>query len=140
MAWWIVQNIVITAGLVAVVAMICRFTSIGPVARHALWLVVLVKFVTPPLVVWPWAAPDPLRVSSLVRQVDQSRSSPRLAGGAFQRTDGLSDADASQPGDFSESAARGRTDASLDLRRRSCSPPPGHGCVRCGWPEVWGLP
>lgn len=70
MAWWLFQNIVVTAGLALVVAVVCRTGRIGPVGRHALWLVVLVKFVTPPLVVWPWAAPDPLRVSSLEIRVD----------------------------------------------------------------------
>jgi len=70
MAWWLFQNVVITAGLALAVAMICRIGRIGPVARHALWLVVLVKFVTPPLVVWPWSAPDPLRVAALETRVD----------------------------------------------------------------------
>jgi beta-lactamase regulating signal transducer with metallopeptidase domain len=67
MAWWLFQNVVVTAGLALVVALACRAGGrrLGPVARHALWLVVLIKFVTPPLVVWPWAAPDPLGVSAL---------------------------------------------------------------------------
>lgn len=59
MAWWMFQNLVITTVLAAAVAVACRVGRIGPVARHALWVLVLVKFVTPPLVVWPWAAPDP---------------------------------------------------------------------------------
>ena len=59
MAWWIFQSLVTTAALAAAVALVCRFGRIGPVARHALWVIVLVKFVMPPLVVWPWAAPDP---------------------------------------------------------------------------------
>jgi beta-lactamase regulating signal transducer with metallopeptidase domain len=37
---------------------------LSPVVRHALWLLVLIKFVTPPLVAWPWAAPDPLGLAS----------------------------------------------------------------------------
>ena len=60
MAWWIFQSLVTTAALAALVAVVCRFAPIGPVARHALWVLVLVKFLMPPLVVWPWAAPDPL--------------------------------------------------------------------------------
>lgn len=64
MTWWIFQNMVITTALVIVVAAVCRFGRLGPVARHALWVLVLVKFVTPPIVVWPWAAPDPLGLSS----------------------------------------------------------------------------
>jgi beta-lactamase regulating signal transducer with metallopeptidase domain len=65
MAWWLFQNIVITAALAAVVALICRITRVGPVIRHALWVLVLVKFVTPPLVAWPWAAPDPFGIASV---------------------------------------------------------------------------
>jgi hypothetical protein len=53
MAWWIFQSLVTTAALAATVAIVCRFGRIGPVARHALWVIVLVKFITPPLVVWP---------------------------------------------------------------------------------------
>ena len=60
MAWWFFQNAVVTAILACGVLVICRFVRIGPVARHALWVLVLVKFVTPPIVEWPWAAPDPL--------------------------------------------------------------------------------
>ena len=63
MAWWIFQSLVTTAALAALVAVVCRFGRIGPVARHALWVLVLVKFVMPPVVVWPWAAPDPLRLA-----------------------------------------------------------------------------
>ena len=73
MAWWIFQSLVTTAALAALVAAVCRFARIGPVARHALWVLVLVKFVMPPLVVWPWAAPDPLRLA---------RSAPRAIGPA----------------------------------------------------------
>ena len=63
MAWWMFQSLVTTAALAALVALVCRFGRVGPVTRHALWVLVLVKFVMPPLVVWPWAAPDPLRIA-----------------------------------------------------------------------------
>lgn len=69
MAWWIFQNVVITTALAAGVAVACRAGRIGPVARHALWVLVLVKFVTPPLVVWPWAAPDPFGVAAFDARV-----------------------------------------------------------------------
>jgi len=65
MAWWIFQNLVVTAALAALVLVVCRATRIGPVARHALWVIVLVKFVTPPIVSWPWAVPDPFGVAAL---------------------------------------------------------------------------
>ncbi|HEY7473915.1 MAG TPA: M56 family metallopeptidase [Vicinamibacterales bacterium] len=83
MIWWLFQNVVATAALAAVVAFICRATSIGPVARHALWVLVLVKFVTPPLVVWPWNAPDPLGVAQLRLEYRVSTAEGRTT------TDGL---------------------------------------------------
>ena len=79
MAWWLFQNLVITAVLTAVVVLICRVARLGPVARHALWLVVLVKFMTPPLIMWPWAVPDPFGVATVdvridMRPIDGARS------------------------------------------------------------------
>jgi beta-lactamase regulating signal transducer with metallopeptidase domain len=72
MAWWILQNVAIAAVLAAAVALICRVTRIGPVTRHALWLLVLVKLITPPLVVWPWAVPDVLGLTVDARADDQA--------------------------------------------------------------------
>ena len=52
---WFVETTIV-AGILAVVAIGAgRLRSIPPSARHALWLVVLIKFLTPPLVCWPWA-------------------------------------------------------------------------------------
>lgn len=81
MAWWLFQNVVMTAVLAAAVAVTCRLSRFGPVARHALWVLVLIKFVTPPLVLWPWPAPDPFGVAALdapARSVarDQSQLTP----------------------------------------------------------------
>ena len=59
MLWWIAQNIAVTLALASLVWLACRFLHIGPVGRHALWLVVLVKMLTPPLVAWPWAVGEP---------------------------------------------------------------------------------
>src|SRR5215472_1073151 len=58
MLWWALQDLVITAMLAGVVWVVCRLGRVGPVARHAMWVVVLVKMLTPPLVTWPWAVPQ----------------------------------------------------------------------------------
>jgi beta-lactamase regulating signal transducer with metallopeptidase domain len=58
MIWWILQNFVVTAALAGCVWAVCRWGHIGPVGQHALWLVLLVKLLTPPLVNWPWAIHD----------------------------------------------------------------------------------
>jgi beta-lactamase regulating signal transducer with metallopeptidase domain len=58
MIWWILQNFVVTAFLAGCVWAVCRSGRIGPVGQHALWLVLLVKLLMPPLVNWPWAIRD----------------------------------------------------------------------------------
>ena len=50
MVWWTAQNLVIASLLAAGVWVLCRVKRIGPTARHAMWVVVLVKLLTPPLV------------------------------------------------------------------------------------------
>jgi beta-lactamase regulating signal transducer with metallopeptidase domain len=70
MLWWIVQNVTIMALLAGVVWITCRLAKAGPVTRHALWLLVLLKMLTPPMVVWPW--PAPLALSGDARAGRQS--------------------------------------------------------------------
>jgi bla regulator protein BlaR1 len=56
MAWFAETTLV--ASVLALVALVCcRSRRLGPAARHALWLVVLVKMMTPPLIHWPWSRP-----------------------------------------------------------------------------------
>ncbi len=50
---WFAETTLIASILAAVALLGGRWRRIGPVARHALWLVVLVKLVTPPIVCWP---------------------------------------------------------------------------------------
>jgi beta-lactamase regulating signal transducer with metallopeptidase domain len=56
MLGWFVETTLVASGLAVVAASAGRLRSIGPTARHALWLVVLLKLMTPPLFCWPWAA------------------------------------------------------------------------------------
>ena len=58
MLWWLAQNTILAALLAGVVSVICRLVRPRPAVRHALWLIVLIKLVTPPLVHWPWPPPD----------------------------------------------------------------------------------
>jgi beta-lactamase regulating signal transducer with metallopeptidase domain len=55
MLWWMLQNTLVIAGLTALVVLVCRVGHLGPAIQHALWAVVLLKFLTPSLVYWPWA-------------------------------------------------------------------------------------
>jgi beta-lactamase regulating signal transducer with metallopeptidase domain len=56
--WWLAQNTAIAGVLAAFVALVCGLARPRPAVRHALWLVVLVKLLAPPLISWPWSAWD----------------------------------------------------------------------------------
>jgi beta-lactamase regulating signal transducer with metallopeptidase domain len=55
MLGWIAETTLVAAGIALVVLFAGRLLSNNPTVRHALWLVVLIKLITPPLVSWPWA-------------------------------------------------------------------------------------
>src|SRR5487761_1332691 len=48
MLWWFAQNALISGLLAAVVALLCRIGRFSPAVKHALWLLVLIKLMTPP--------------------------------------------------------------------------------------------
>ncbi len=54
MTAWLAQHLIITVMLTIVVAVLCRLLRFRPAVCHALWLLVLLKLVTPPVVAWPW--------------------------------------------------------------------------------------
>ena len=54
---WFAETALVTAAMAGVVALVCRIGRLGPAVRHALWLVVLLKLMTPPLLHWPWKIP-----------------------------------------------------------------------------------
>src|SRR5262245_10552778 len=58
MLWWLVQN-TLTIGLLAVVvSLVCRVGRFRPAVEHTLWLVVLIKFLTPSFICWPWSVEE----------------------------------------------------------------------------------
>jgi beta-lactamase regulating signal transducer with metallopeptidase domain len=54
---WLILHTAAVLALAGLVLALGRWRRLGPAVRHALWLVVLVKFLTPPLLHWPWALP-----------------------------------------------------------------------------------
>jgi beta-lactamase regulating signal transducer with metallopeptidase domain len=55
---WMAQNAILTALLVPIVALACRWFRDRPAVQHLLWAMVLVKLMTPPIVAVPWSLPD----------------------------------------------------------------------------------
>lgn len=52
---WLLSHSVSVLLLYLVVAAVCRWPRLSPAARHALWLLVLLKLLTPPFIAWPWS-------------------------------------------------------------------------------------
>ena len=57
MPWWPLENTIVAAGLALIVALVCRVRRVPPVVQHALWLVVLIKLITPPFFTGPIQIP-----------------------------------------------------------------------------------
>src|SRR5512140_2180535 len=60
MIGWMLQNGLTAAVLAGLVWAVCRWGRLGPAARHALWLLVLLKLMMPPVATWPWAVANPV--------------------------------------------------------------------------------
>src|SRR4051812_23312980 len=84
MLWWTFQNLVIASVLAALVWLACRSGRVGPVGRHALWLVVLIKLLTPPLVVWPWAVHDPIGLTKPQARAESVHARAHIASPAHR--------------------------------------------------------
>src|SRR5260370_18713090 len=53
MLGWLARRTVAAAALAVVVAIACCVGRFGPAVRHALWLIVLIKLLMPPIYQWP---------------------------------------------------------------------------------------
>ena len=71
MLWWLAHNTVTASILALVVLLVCRVWTFRPSIHHALWLVVLLKLIAPPLVAWPW---NPLEAMGLTKPAEPSRA------------------------------------------------------------------
>ena len=56
MLWWVAETTLVASALAAVAGLAPRLRPLGPAARHALWLLVLLKLMVPPVVRAPWPA------------------------------------------------------------------------------------
>jgi beta-lactamase regulating signal transducer with metallopeptidase domain len=56
---WLIPHTLLVLGLAVLVLALGRLLRRAPAVRHVLWLVVLLKFLTPPLLHWPWSLPLP---------------------------------------------------------------------------------
>ncbi len=53
--WWLCQNTIVIAALIPAVWLLCRAFRARPAVQHFFWLILLVKFLLPPVVAMPWS-------------------------------------------------------------------------------------
>lgn len=73
---WLIQALIATALLVPVVVILCRLFHRQPLVQHALWVVVLLKFITPPLI---WLPVSPSAIISNLTHHDSGTAAPSKA-------------------------------------------------------------
>jgi bla regulator protein BlaR1 len=80
---WFTETTLVTAALALIAIIASQLRSVGPTTRHALWLVVMIKLVTPPLLSWPWATSTSIGnwILSSTQDVYELRNVPLIAAG-----------------------------------------------------------
>lgn len=105
MWWWIAETTVVVALLAGVAIVAGRIGRLGPATRHALWLLALVRFVTPPVLHWPQLADS----SATHTPPSSAPHRPRPAGGGVKsnlsRESLFRDRDGAGAARFADSAA-----------------------------------
>jgi beta-lactamase regulating signal transducer with metallopeptidase domain len=62
--WWLLQCSIVAALAIPIISAVCWFFRRRPAVQHALWAVVLLKLLSPPIIVWPWPVLDVLDSAS----------------------------------------------------------------------------
>ena len=77
---WFAETTLVAAALAALVSLATRvrWLTPGPAARHTLWLLVVLKLMTPPLIVWPWSLPAPVALARAADLVDRGGVEVRM--------------------------------------------------------------
>ncbi len=76
MSTWLVQTLAVAAGLAILAALAGCWRRIGPRTRHALWLLVLLKLMMPPLVVVTWPEATPAEASLALEPTPPATPAP----------------------------------------------------------------
>ncbi len=131
MLGWFAETTLIAAGLAFVAVITSRVRAIGPTTRHALWLVVMIKLVTPPLLSWPWATPSPISDWIIASPQDLSQSRE-----GFVITDGRPDQRQSEAGPTAFEVSFDQGNSAPNPVEDESSEPPAEWVRRGIFPDV----
>ena len=140
MIWLLTQHVLTVAILVVVVVAICRWGRLNAAAKHLLWLLVVIKFMTPPVVTWPWPVnvPAVAEVGQIPRQKVQPVASHTTQ--ASERADVASSDAISNDRPLDRFAVAGDAELSGDRRSEIGTTVPASGSL--SWQAVllclWG--
>ena len=84
MFWWIIETAITAGGIAAVALMATRSRRLSPAARHALWLLALIRLATPPLFHLPFSPLQSLETHRSNREIpepSERRNEPVLVAG-----------------------------------------------------------
>ena len=87
---WLIENSLVSGTLAAAAWLACRAWRLSPAVRHGLWLVVLLKLVSPPLFAWPQFSPPARFIAWLTADAsgaegalrDERQATPLTSAGA----------------------------------------------------------
>ena len=127
MLGWFAETTLVTAALTLVAVVASRLRSVGPTTRHALWLVVMIKLVTPSLLSWPWATSSPIGNWFISSTQDIPKPPDvRLIAASWREQSPLEAELAVMESSFNH------TDPALSLMEDKVPEPPRGG----GWPRI----
>ncbi len=68
LARWAAETTLVASALALLAHLVARVSAPAPAVKHLLWLVVLIKLMTPPLIHWPWSRPIDLLATTRVEE------------------------------------------------------------------------
>ena len=123
--WWFVQNTIAVALLIPIVAGVCCLCRNRPAVQHVLWAVVLLKFITPPLLCWPGS------VERLSPQIKSILNLPAPSGlSTLGRRIGSGVTDISTGSRHAVASGTGPALPSTTVTAQSCRPHPLYSGIR----------
>ena len=115
---WLLESSLIATLLALIAVAASRWRRTGPAVLHALWLVVIVRLVIPPLVEWPWELRVLSRASDVPTEERASAPNDEARERGLRSPDGFTEHTATTPTIEYEHVDLHAVDATVDVGAR----------------------